>query len=435
MALNLSDQGRRYALIAAAALLFIGLGYSTLYRAAFSPHHRTDFTVYTAAGKAVVNGTNIYEAHNIRGWYYMYLPVFAVVMVPFAMMSTFWASFLWYLMSVAALVHGFVLSIRLVRRAFPEMRMQNDWLCALSCLLVLPPLLSGVARGQASVMIMYLMILGIWFYYEKRPWLSGIAFAGAIVLKIFPALLVLYFLIQRRFRFAVATAVWLLLLVIVIPSAVFGPAKNLKLLRRWNTTVAVPANKGVQEAVSRARYDQMIDPRNRRNQSTRAVIIRTASGREVDIEDENEEIARPIALVANAFFFLMTTWVCFLDLSADSMRRSLFKISAVILLMLMISPVTWNHNFVLLLLPLVVAIAAWRSARESDTALFGWALVGYGIGIGLSPVDLFGYFGSAFWGTVLLWSAFVRALLKDRIASTADSKARAAATLPAPAIP
>ena len=85
------------------------IGISTVYRA--GPHtfggkpwgsrvHRTDFTVETAAGAAVLNGTDIYEAHNVRGWYYIYPPLYAIVMVPFALMSTFWAALAWYLLSV-----------------------------------------------------------------------------------------------------------------------------------------------------------------------------------------------------------------------------------------------------------------------------------------------------------------------------------------------
>lgn len=413
MNLQTADARSRRIVLLAALALFVGLGWSTIYRGVFSPNHRTDFTVYTAAGQAILDGTNIYDAHNVRGWYYMYLPIFAIVMVPFAKAGALPACVIWYLLSAAALVHGVELSIRLIRRAFPNLRIDDLWIRTFAVLLLLPPVLSGVARGQASVLIMYLMILGVWFYFEKRPWASGLALACSIVLKIFPALIVLYFLIQRRFRFVFATAAWLLLLVLIIPSVVFGPTANLKLLKNWNETVAVPANKGVQEAGSQARYEQMINPRNRRNQSARAVIVRSASGLAVDVEDENEEYARPIALLTNVFLFLMTSWVCFQNAAGDSTRRSLMKICTVILLMLMISPVTWNHNFALLLLPLAVAIGSWRSPAEPQATLFGWSLAVYGAGTFLSLIDWFSYFGAPFWGTLLLWIAFVKALLGD----------------------
>ena len=89
-----------------ACALFIGLGCSTVYRSSISSAHRTDFTVYTSAAQAVLDGTPLYKAHNPRDWYYMYLPIFAVVMVPFALPGTFVASLLWYLISVFMLGHS-----------------------------------------------------------------------------------------------------------------------------------------------------------------------------------------------------------------------------------------------------------------------------------------------------------------------------------------
>ena len=403
---------RRIFLFAAVAF-FISLGCSTIFRANYSHTHRSDFTVYTSAGKAVLDGTNIYEAHNIRGWYFMYLPIFAIVMVPFAWMGTFWASLLWFLLSAFTLIHGIDLACRLARHGFPRMRIHDFWFRALVGLIVLLPATSGIARGQASVLIMYLMTLGIWFYFEKQPWAAGLALAGCIVLKIFPALLALYFLIHRRFKYAATTALWLILLILVIPSAVFGPAKNFALLRQWNTTIAMPANQGIGEA--NTRFDQMIDPRNSRNQSLQAVAIRSGTGRTMDVPFENEQITRPIALLMNVLLFVVSTWLCFKNHWSESMRRSLLKISMLALLMLMISPVTWNHNFVLVVLPAAAALAAWRSQGEqSSYAVFGWALLVYGAGTVLSMVDVLNYFGSRFWGTILLWTAFAWVLLKDK---------------------
>ncbi|MGH9947006.1 MAG: hypothetical protein ACRD6X_07410, partial [Pyrinomonadaceae bacterium] len=36
--------------------------------------HRTDLTVYTTAGAAILNGGDPYTVTNIRGWHYLYPP-------------------------------------------------------------------------------------------------------------------------------------------------------------------------------------------------------------------------------------------------------------------------------------------------------------------------------------------------------------------------
>src|SRR5262245_10027689 len=52
------------------------------------PHlHMTDFTVYTGAGAAFYDGCEPYEVTNVRGWRYLYLPLFALLVAPLAGLS------------------------------------------------------------------------------------------------------------------------------------------------------------------------------------------------------------------------------------------------------------------------------------------------------------------------------------------------------------
>ena len=83
-----------------------------------------------------------------------------------------------------------------------------------------------------------------------------------------------YFLAKRRFGMVAFTLLWLLVLVFLAPSAVFGVAGNTALLRQWVTTIALPANQP-QGAEKNIRYEQMIDPAVTRNQSVQASLIRT----------------------------------------------------------------------------------------------------------------------------------------------------------------
>ena len=86
----------RRLLIGFTLVVVVVLGVHTAYRAGpydfggkrwGSSLHHSDFTVYQLAGRAVVEGTDIYEVRNERGWAYVYPPPFAILMVPFAFMS------------------------------------------------------------------------------------------------------------------------------------------------------------------------------------------------------------------------------------------------------------------------------------------------------------------------------------------------------------
>ena len=191
----------RTAAIVIAIALFVGLGISTVYRAGpytlggkpwGSRVHRTDFTVETAAGSAVLNGTDIYQAHNVRGWYYIYPPLFAIVMVPFALMSTFWAALAWYLLSVIFVAWAVKMCVSLVKTT---LNFEGDpfVLYVIPLLLMILPLMSALARGQATPALLWLFTAGIFYAWKGQDWRGGVCFAGGILLKVFPVVLLAYF--------------------------------------------------------------------------------------------------------------------------------------------------------------------------------------------------------------------------------------------------
>src|SRR5262245_60539529 len=65
--------------------------------------HRTDFTVYTEAPRALYGGKDPYEARSPRGWRYVYPPLLAVLVRPLLDLPVEDAAFLWFLLSAAAL--------------------------------------------------------------------------------------------------------------------------------------------------------------------------------------------------------------------------------------------------------------------------------------------------------------------------------------------
>ncbi|HOM18674.1 MAG TPA: glycosyltransferase family 87 protein, partial [Thermoguttaceae bacterium] len=63
--------------------------------------HKTDFTVYTAAGRAFFTGQNPYEVTNPRGWKYLYPPLFALLVAPLNLLPMPEQCLVWYFISVA----------------------------------------------------------------------------------------------------------------------------------------------------------------------------------------------------------------------------------------------------------------------------------------------------------------------------------------------
>ncbi len=71
---------------------------------------------------------------------------------------------------------------------------------ALLTFLCIFPLRTNFFGGQQHILVFFLLTLAAWLYFSKRPASSGAVLALAAALKIYPALLVFYFLRKRQWR-------------------------------------------------------------------------------------------------------------------------------------------------------------------------------------------------------------------------------------------
>ncbi len=259
--------------LAFALSLVIWLGINTVFRAALLPIQRTDFTVYQLAGGAVVDGTDIYQVHNVRGWAYVYPPPFAILMVPFAVVSVFWGALIWYLISVLLIIWAVLLCVRIVHSAF----FLNDHPLILSLVPVAILLLwfmSGLARGQASVLLMWLVLAAFCWHWEGHDLRGGACLAGAILLKAFPLVLLAYFAWRKKWKFLLATLIAVIIGGLLIPGAVFGFKKDLAYWKSWEQIIVQPALAGQSQRTQSDLNEQLLDPQKPRNQSLPAVLSR-----------------------------------------------------------------------------------------------------------------------------------------------------------------
>ena len=98
-------QPRRWQWVALALALTIWGLTDVRNRGRVDPHdplvHKTDLTCYTVAGAAFFDGRNPYDVSNPRGWRYLYPPLFAILLAPLAALDTQWQSVVWFFLSLA----------------------------------------------------------------------------------------------------------------------------------------------------------------------------------------------------------------------------------------------------------------------------------------------------------------------------------------------
>ncbi len=155
-------------------------------------------------------------------------PAFAArFIVPFPVSVGFW-----YALSVACLVVSVHCLAGVLEEVAPErirlrMRTRRIWWAmrvgpSLICIMAIG---SNLSRGQIDLLILALLTGMTTAVMRRQSWRAGLFLAGAICIKVVPAFLLIYPLWRGNWRMLGACAAGLFIGLLVIPSAVFGPAK------------------------------------------------------------------------------------------------------------------------------------------------------------------------------------------------------------------
>ncbi len=334
-------------------------------------------------------------------------PLVALLLQPLAGMALEQALAAWRALSLALLLPVAALLMRAYRlplRSWP--------VAALVMLLTMWPVVSTIADGQLSLLLLALVALAVWGMQRGHALVWG-AVLGVIA-AINPAFVVLFvFVVVRREWRALLAACGALLIAMLVSTAVFGVATQLVYLL------------GVLPNLTR--NTSWVE-----NQSLSALISRFY---EVDRLAPQPAIGGSVGrmgMIASLVVLLTTAWLA----RAGGGMRLDHAFGLTLTAALLALPVSWIHYEVLLAIPFVQACVAARDAElglawpAAACYMLAWLLIGYGDRWLFFDDKLYG----AFWqlvlsykcyGTLLLYAAIVTAM---RPQSNAQPAAR-----PAPA--
>jgi hypothetical protein len=374
---------------------------NTVYRAAIWPIQRTDFTVYQLAGQAVLDGADIYQVRNVRGWAYVYPPPFAILMTPFALLSVFWGALIWYLISVALIIWALVMCVRTVRSAF-SVDGHLLILLIVPIVLLLVWFMSGLTRGQASVLLMWLVLAAFCWHWEGHELRGGACLAGAVLLKVFPIVLLGYFVWRRKWKFLFATFATITVGGLILPGAVFGFKRNLAYWESWGRTIARPALANESERAQSGLNEQLLDPQKSRNQSLMAVLSRLTNN--------------SFAWGATVFVALAMAGAMWVVGRKTGEKYELLIGSAVMTWMLLVPPVSETHYFILLLLPLMaLLVVAITDPDETTKRISRWTLIVFcTLVIASAGIRQFEIVGVPCWSTLMVWVAQLLVVIRHK---------------------
>lgn len=132
-----------------------------------------------------------------------YPPAVVLLLAPLAMLPYTTARLAWYGVNLIATIGA----LWLLFRDRPSTERRHLYIASAVTTSLLFPVYSSLYMGQINSVLLFLMVGALHMARRGRPWGAGALVGLAGLIKIFPFVLALWFLVTRRYQAAVATAV------------------------------------------------------------------------------------------------------------------------------------------------------------------------------------------------------------------------------------
>lgn len=298
-----------------------------------------DFDQDYVAAYALRHGMPIYGSHlselaktigkaGAIGVENMHPPLLSVLFLPLSFLSYQNAFILWSVFQLGlffGLIWAVVQGLQMPRTFF---------LYTVGLGLCWYPFQYAIGTGNSSLLVSALVIACWYSLVRKRAKLAGVFLGLSTMLKLFPGLLLIYLLLTKQFRtLAVAIAT-----ILTVGVGLLGIVGTSDFYRYFSEIMAQDV----------ARWSTFI-----LNQSIAGVVLPffiTSQNMQALIDDP--ALGHTVVLALN---LILLIWLCYLSLRVkaadadDSTRLFCLYISS----MLLMSPITWAHNFPVLILPLL----------------------------------------------------------------------------------
>lgn len=263
----------------------------------------------------------------------------------------------------------------------------------LASVVVLPFWIGTILLGQATLLIMLLVVLSFQFA-SRRPALAGVLLAFATMMKVLPVVFILPFLIRKNLKLLLAFVLTGLLTAGGLGTLYFGAQVNLIFNLRWlelalHGPTDLPPDPAVPQTLRGSiRYN---------NQSIEAVLARLlvqvplhpqAGSMQVNLTRWHASTWRMLKTVVTGLCAALVVMTLLLNesrrrselrsnegVATDPWKNDLVPMAAMCLLQMFISPLVWSHYYVWLFWPLLlITRSAFQGETIAKVLLICWGL-------------------------------------------------------------
>ena len=195
------------------------------------PGAMRDFEVYWTTAARAIDAAPLYRDSD-EHFQFKYLPAFAVIATPAALMPLPLAKGKWLTLSVALIAALVALSIRLL----PQPRKRTGILVAVVVVTMAKFYGHELTLGQVNLAFAVLVAMAMYLIGMEKPALAAAAIVAAVVVKPYAVLLLPWVVLLCGWRAAVSAAVGMLA-VLIAPVGLYGVDRTIDLHRAWWATV------------------------------------------------------------------------------------------------------------------------------------------------------------------------------------------------------
>jgi hypothetical protein len=313
----------------------------------------TDFFINFAATTVLAQGGNIYDIASLReasqlaeppltsfdfgSLFVTYItpPFHVILLLPFAPLGYEKARITFLLLNNLLLFSSLAIILKAGRAKWPTL---PQFLLALLLVFTLEPIHVSLQLGQVDFVILFLIAVTFWAYKGGRNIMVGVCLALAAMIKLSPAVLIIYFLWKREFSIFVSAVITALMVGILSWLMVGSEA-----IMFFSTSILPALLKG-------SAFFQ--------NQSLNGFFSRLFAdpGLYYSLQEfPSIPQVRTLSTLASLALVAMGAFVTRKRISRNSLRFDL-EFSLVIVTMLLGSTISWEHYFTWLLLPFLVLL-------------------------------------------------------------------------------
>lgn len=321
---------------------------------------RTDFASFYYAAKAMRTSGTIYNAKHLDTLAaadgvanhvlpYLYPPVVPLAAQPLTLLLPTDAQQLWdYLQVVSFGISAVLLLLAAGRQAGGR----SQWLTALvaAACIVLLPFRANLEFGQINFLVLLFLAISFFFFSRRADFVAGAALALAVLIKVTPAVVLVFFLVEKRLDALRGFVLGLAAGVVV--SLILGGVQP------WLDFLHFLPNMGYAKNVAGGFHPAIIA-----NFSLAGFFLRLFPGDAASVR---------LATIASVLILLAV--LLFIHLQYRSERNEQVFALPYLIVMIVASPVAWLHHVIVLYPGMVFAVRHCLAMREWRGNLFAFLL-------------------------------------------------------------